>query len=725
MSLELWGGVESTKNRVGERYFDQCEQSGHYRRPGDLSRFAALGVRALRMPVLWENVMSESSHVPDFGVSDEQLALARSLGMRPIVGLVHHGSGPRRTNLLDPTFGEQLAEYASVVAQRYPWVADYTPINEPLTTARFSGLYGHWYPHHTSDRSFAQALVIQCRAVVLAMRAVRVVNPLARLIQTEDVGVTYATPHLNYQAEFENARRWLSYDLLCGRVDERHPLYGYLVRHGVAQRDLAWLCEHPCAPDVVGLNYYLTSDRYLDERLEKYPAHTHGGNTVDSYADIEAVRVRPEGIAGHRLVLDIAWQRYRRPLAFTEVHLGCTREEQLRWLLEAWQAAADARRAGVDVHAVTLWSLLGAYDWNTLVTRQNGYYEPGVFDVRASTPRPTALATMASSLSRTGDFRHPVLESSGWWRRPERIHLGATAHTSAEPPADYGGRAAKLLIVGKTGTLGRAFARVCQVRAIPYVLCGRDELDIANEASVRARLDDTEPWAVVNAAGYVRVDDAEREPERCFRENACGPSVLATVCRALGIPLVTFSSDLVFDGGAAQPYHEDDTPAPLNVYGLSKLEAERSVLALHPRSLIVRTGAFFGPWDKYNVLHHALETLARGERFRAAENVVSPTYVPDLVNACLDLLIDGESGIWHLVNDGAVTWTALARAAAEQAGLDADLVSQASPQVLGWTARRPEMSALTTRRGQQLPALADAVLRFTHARVAHAGSGVP
>src|SRR5207253_6883246 len=117
----------------------------------------------------------------------------------------------------DPGFAEGLAEFAGRVAERYPWVKAWTPVNEPLTTARFSALYGHWYPHARDDDSFARALVNECRGVVLAMRAIREVIPDARLVQTEDVGMTHSTPRLAYQAELENERRWISFDLLCGR----------------------------------------------------------------------------------------------------------------------------------------------------------------------------------------------------------------------------------------------------------------------------------------------------------------------------------------------------------------------------------------------------------------------------------------------------------------------------------------------------------------------------
>src|SRR4051812_2083313 len=171
--LELWGGVECTVNRVHEKYLDQLRQNGHNQRLSDLDRFAELGIKAIRQPVLWECVAPDDDLPGDWTWSDVALARLQELGIRPIVGLLHHGSGPRHTNLLDPEFPEKLARYAARVAERYPWVQDYTPINEPLTTARFSALYGHWYPHACDDASFARALINQCRAVVLAMAAVR------------------------------------------------------------------------------------------------------------------------------------------------------------------------------------------------------------------------------------------------------------------------------------------------------------------------------------------------------------------------------------------------------------------------------------------------------------------------------------------------------------------------------------------------------------------------
>lgn len=228
-----------------------------------------------------------------------------------------------------------------------------------------------------------------------------------------------------------------------------------------------------------------------------------------------------------------------------------------------------------------------------------------------------------------------------------------------------------------------------------------------------AALDRHEPWLVVNTAGYVRVDDAEQDVERCLRENATGPATLARACARREVPLITFSSDLVFDGRKQAPYDEHDMPSPLGVYGRSKLEAEERVLEAHPEALVVRTSAFFGPWDEHNFVTLALRALSAGERFAAAsDSSVSPTYVPDLVNACLDLLIDGERGLWHLSNRGAVSWAELARISARLRGLDETLIDDRPTSSLSLAAARPANSALASRRGALLPPLEDALARY-------------
>jgi dTDP-4-dehydrorhamnose reductase len=721
--LQLWGGLECTVNRVRDDYFHQLDRNGHATRPADIERFASLGIRAIRYPIIWERTAPDGVDKADWSWPDERLNALREAGVTPIAGLVHHGSGPRHTSLVDPAFAEQLAAYAGAVAARYPWLEYYTPVNEPCTTARFAGLYGVWYPHGRDDRTFIEALLIQCRAVVLSMRAIRAVNPNAKLVQTDDLGKTYSTPELAHVAEFYNERRWLAWDLLCGMIGPEHPLWNYLTKTGIAAEEFLWFRENPCPPDIIGVNYYVTSERWLDHRPDRYPAHHRGVADGIPCADIEASRALATPTAGIAPLLAEVWERYRIPLAITEAHIDANREDQLRWLLEIWEAAKESRNNGVDLRAVTVWSLLGSFDWNSLVTQNRGYYEPGPFDVRSPEPRPTALARMMRELASSQPLSHPVLRGQGWWRRPGRFLCppvatpAALTSITADGHTLVGTGSRPILITGASGTLGRAFARLCRKRNLAYRLLSRQDMDITDPDSVERALAHHRPWAVVNTAGYVRVDEAESDVERCMRENAIGPAILAAACARHGIHLTTFSSDLVFDGAQDSPYVESSAVAPLNVYGRSKAEAEQRVLDKHPGALVVRTSAFFGPWDKHNFVTLALQAFERGEPFTAASDmVVSPTYVPDLVHACLDLAIDGEAGIWHLSNAGGVSWAELARKAAQAAGIDASRLEAKAAAHCGFVAARPGYTAMTSERGILLPALDNALARYLELR---------
>lgn len=714
--LALWAGPECTVNRVGDRWRDQLVANGFHHRIEDLDRLAALGITHMRFPLLWERTSPEPG-VFDWTWADERLARLRELGVAPIAGLLHHGSGPAHTDLLDPEFPEKLAAYAREVARRHPWIESWTPVNEPLTTARFSALYGVWYPHTTDDTSFVRALLNQVRGTVLAMRAIREANPHAQLVQTEDLGFVECTPRLRYQAEFENHRRWLSLDLLCGRIDAQHPMRAYLRRYGASEQELQAFVDEPCPPGIVGVNSYVTSERFLDERIQHYPANLHGGNGRDRYVDIELARVHGRSIGGFAERLRETGERYGLPMAITEAHLGCTRDEQMRWLHQAWEAAQAVRDAGHDVRAVTVWAAFGTYDWDSLLAREDGHYEPGMWDVSTGTPRRTALATLARQLAHGEKPASTILEGPGWWQRELRLEYPCHGELQAQPVA---GRT--LLITGATGTLGRAFARYCELRGLPYRLLSRAEMDIADGRSVEAAITRYQPWAIVNTAGFVRVDDAEHD-ERQWRENVSGPALLAATCARHGVRLVNFSSDLVFDGLKGAPYVESDAPSPLNAYGRAKLAAEHQVLGGSPDALVVRTAAFFGPWDEHNFIWHALRALQEGQVFEAAhDQFISPTYVPDLVQATLDLLEDNERGLWHLANRGAVSWARFAELAAQAAGLDASLVRGKPGVELGQRAPRPRYSALASEKHALMPPLEDALVRYIADRERKAGN---
>lgn len=707
--LQSWCGVECTVNRTRTGYRDQTRLSGHHDRIEDLGLFAGLGFSAIRYPLLWERVSANAGAL-DWSWTDARLERLRMLGMRPIAGLVHHGSGPPHTDLLDDGFARGLGDYAGRVAERYPWIDDWTPVNEPLTTARFSALYGHWYPHARDEGSFWHALLNQIDGTRLAMQAVRRVNPAARLIQTDDLGRTYATVPLGEQAAFDNLRRWAGWDLLFGRVTRHHPLWRRIARFGLEGR-IARIADEPCPPDIVGVNHYLTSDRFLDHRTERYPADTHGGNGRIRFADVEAVRVLdppPSGLAG---ALREAWQRYRTPLAVTEVHNGCTREEQLRWAANAWDDCVALRREGVDIRAVTAWSLLGSHGWDTLLTKP-GTYEPGVFDCSTgSSPRPTALATLWRDLP-AGRDRHPVAKASGWWRRTDRLLYPPLSYPARRTCVDHPRPNPPLLICGMRGTLGKAFTRACERRGIAWYGTGRETIDVERPATIAATLDRVRPWGVVNATGWVCVDDAEDDEAACFAISATGAVALAQACTERGIPSLCFSSDQVFDGRNPHPYVESDLPNPLNAYGRSKAAMERGCTGL-PGALVVRTAALFTPDEPHDFAVAVTTALATGKPFRAAaDRIVSPTYVPALVDAALDLLIDGMEGIVHLAGSDAVSWATFARRLAVASGHDPEAIESVPASMLASRANSPPRVALASNHVRELLSLDTAIDRF-------------
>ena len=654
--LELWVGPECTINRVGERWRDQSELTGLARRPDDIDRLASLGATRVRFPVLWERTAAMPGAL-DFTWAGNALARLQARGLEPIVGLLHHGSGPRQTSLVDPHFPALFADYALQVAERFPHVRYWTPINEPLTTARFSCLYGLWYPHAADDTSFVRALLNQVSATVLAMRAIRSVNPAARLVQTDDLGYTRSTAALADQAAFDNERRWLAFDLLCGRVDEQHPLRDWLCACGAREDELERLREAACPPDIIGINAYVTSERFLDHRLELHPPHLHGGNGRQAYADVETVRAHGALIDGFGARLRETHARYGLPVAITEVHMGCTREEQLRWLHQAWRAAVEAKRDGVDVRGVTAWAAFGTVDWSSLLTREAGHYEPGLWDTRSDPPRMTALGRLAGALGRgeplDGEAVPGLLEGPGWWQRDLRLNVAPHGEVEALAPQ---GRA--LLIVGRS-PLAAAFARLSHMRGLPYEW--QESVDDLGGDALLDLLHSRGIWAMIDTLGGTRAPLAH---------------IAASVRRLV---LHASSSD-----------------------GVDQHECDASALHVH-------TGALFGPWSgPHDVLAAGLACLERGEPWHTnASERVWPTYIPDLAQAALDLLIDGETGTWHVTHGESMSWWDFARRAARLHERDASLIQPA-----GNVASAPFVASPAASFPRLLPTLDDALSRY-------------
>ena len=662
---DIWGGIECTINRVGDNYMDQLGLSGYYNREHDLDAIIALGVKTIRFPILWEKHQPSQNNDIDWKWATSQLYKLKENGVTPIIGLLHHGSGPSFTNLLEENFPQLFASYAAKVASQFPWVTFYNPINEPLTTARFSGLYGHWYPHHNNDVSFIRILLNELKAIVLAMAEIRKINPDAKLIQTEDLGKTYSTQLLCYQANFENHRRLLTYDILMGKLDEHHALWNYFLRLGIEEEALLFFINNPCPPNVLGVNYYVTSERYLDENFTNYHPATHGSNGLHSYADVEAVRVRLKEPHGPVHLLKEIAGRYNMPIAITEMHLHCTREEQLRWLNDIYGAVMKLREQNVNIVAITAWALLGSFCWNTLLTSPNGEYETGAFDISAGYLRPTAIAAMIEKMARQKCFEHPLLKLPGWWLRNSRYFdddgTPDPVNTLTQP----------LMILGENEMVSNEFARQCTDRHIHYCIVERKEIESCNAGYLEGFIKRYQPWAILNTAGFEHVHLEEKENLRYHSLNSGGVQKLASVCNRLNIKLVSFSVDTVFDDFKGYSHLGSATNNMERISERTKSYTEGLLLEACPSSLVIRCGSVFIAGDKSSFINRILSNLSRGIKVQARGDVmISPTYLPHLVYASLNLLIDDVRGVWHLANKGCISWFNFATMAANYTGLN-------------------------------------------------------
>ncbi len=176
-------------------------------------------------------------------------------------------------------------------------------------------------------------------------------------------------------------------------------------------------------------------------------------------------------------------------------------------------------------------------------------------------------------------------------------------------------------------------------------------------------------------------------------------------CDDCGIRYLAVSATQLFQPRIGKAYSEDDAPNRLDPDGRRAASAEARLTALCPGALIVRAGPLFGPWDDDNFALRMLHVLAAGRQLKVAPEIVSPSYLPDLVHTALDLLIDGESGLWHLPNAGQASWSDIAEILAERSGMAPPIRGRGRDAGL-------RVSALTSRRGLVMPALTGALHRF-------------
>lgn len=267
-----------------------------------------------------------------------------------------------------------------------------------------------------------------------------------------------------------------------------------------------------------------------------------------------------------------------------------------------------------------------------------------------------------------------------------------------------------ILVTGFAGQVGHEVLLQLARRGLPVAGPGRELLDLAQARQIHALLDCLRPSAVINAAAYTAVDQAETEPELAYAVNRDGPGHLAAACRQLGIALIHISTDYVFAGDKSGPYLEDDPVSPASVYGSSKAEGERLVRERLPRHIILRTAWVYSARG-HNFVRTMLRLGAERERLRVvADQRGCPTSAGDIAEAVVAIaeriVTPGfESwGTYHYCGGGAASWYEFARAvfaiAGELGGEPSCAVDPITTAEYPTAARRPANSVLDCSRLQ-------------------------
>ncbi len=213
----------------------------------------------------------------------------------------------------------------------------------------------------------------------------------------------------------------------------------------------------------------------------------------------------------------------------------------------------------------------------------------------------------------------------------------------------------RILIVGSGGRLGAALLRIFG-RDFGVTGLNRRQLDLATGDRMDDLLEPLDFDLMINCAAQTNVDRCEREPAEAFALNAEAPRILASVCSRKGARLIHISTDYVFDGEKSEPYTEEDEARPISVYGESKLEGERQVLADGGNHLVARVSWVFGP-DRPSFVDWVIDqALAKDSVAAVCDKFSTPSATSDLAFMLQPLLASPLAGIIHLSNRGACSW---------------------------------------------------------------------
>lgn len=355
-----------------------------------------LGGRWVRYPIPWHEIEREPG-VFDWSWADARFALAEELGLRLMVDLAHFGTPAWLPDAFaDPLFPEAIERFARAFGERYAGRAclpTVCPVNEPLITALFCGDVGLWPPYGRGLDNYVTVLSRLAQGLVRGIRALRETMPGVEIVVCDSLEVAMTrepessektSPFLRESLGADVARRLqrrhIVTDLVLGRIDERHPLHGWMRRHGFPEFDLKWFARNRQAIDLIGLDYYQHTEVELYTTPEGYYRQ----------------RIPDPPVGLFRAAQDY-WRRYGLPLMITETSVAGGDDVKLDWLRRSVEDVRRLRAEGFPVVGYTWWPVIDHLDWDGAMLHQTGHIHPvGIY--RLQRERDGTLARHATGL---------------------------------------------------------------------------------------------------------------------------------------------------------------------------------------------------------------------------------------------------------------------------------------------------------------------------------------
>ena len=366
-------GIECSNPTIanGRIRRDQLAECGHYDRwRDDLRLTRELGLRVLRYGLPLHRVwLGEGRY--DWAFADLVLAEMQRLEIVPILDLCHFGLPDWIGNFQNPDFPLLFRSYCDAVAERYPWVRHFTPVNEIYVTARLSAKDGLWNEQATDDRSFVTALKHCAAASILGTQAIAARRPDCLIIQSESAEYIHeAKASVSAAVRLQNKQRFISLDLLYA-VPFDAEVDHWMADNGLTRKEYDWfMAGEPPGFQVMGNDYYGRNERILKPDGSMCPA---------------------EDVLGWYNITNEYYKRYRKPVMHTETNVFDPVAAPT-WLWKQWMNVLKMRRDGVPVLGFTWYSLIDQIDWDIALAEQRGTVNAcGLFDLDRN-PRPVAEA---------------------------------------------------------------------------------------------------------------------------------------------------------------------------------------------------------------------------------------------------------------------------------------------------------------------------------------------